>query len=315
MTARWLDIAWADEGVCEIAGPGAELKIVQYFREAGRPEITSNETPWCAAFVAACLSQAGIAPTLPSAERLLARAYLKVGTPIDKPRSGCIAVLMRGDPSGYTGRVGFVVGEAETHIALLGGNQANAVNVRHFPKGHVLGYRWPETVTAAQLDKAVSRITAGARQQQVDATIATGSQVIPSPPVIDPHALVGKGVLLQGTVEGAIGFMNFLSMRWPYLMGGVALYYVGRMVWTSGLIRAWRAEDASTGATTSWTIPISAVSRAWSGILMLYRRTGVRRSRGLSGDALTQWRDRTRKSHVRLFKSPSRTPSVLILRV
>lgn len=244
---KWLDIAWADQGVHEIAGSEAEPKIIAYFRDAGRADITSDEVPWCAGFVGACLSRAGVPPTLPPGERLLARSYLKVGVPIDRPSVGCIAVLTRdNDPA--KGHVGFVVGETDTHIALLGGNQSNAVNVRHRLKGDVIGYRWPVAVTPQDLDASGSRIASGASSARRDAAKAGGSQVVPPPPEISPEALVGKGTAFQGTVEGAIGFINFLSHRWPYLMAGVTLYYVGRIVWTSGWLRRWRAEDASTGA-------------------------------------------------------------------
>jgi len=245
-----MQIAWADEGVREIAGPTAEPAILKFFRDAGRADVTSDEVAWCGAWMASCLSRASISiAEIPKAERLLARSYLKIGTAIAEPRAGCIAVLTRGDPTAYTGHVGFVVGSTETHVALLGGNQANAVNVRHFPKSQVLGYRWPAPeLKPKDLDAAGSRIAAGAKTQAGDATKAGGAQVVPPPPELSPEAIVGKGTALQGTVESAISFLNFVAHRWPYLMAGVTIYYVGRIVWTSGWLRRWRAEDASTGA-------------------------------------------------------------------
>lgn len=245
---RWMDIAWADQGVHELAGPEAEPRILQFFRDAGRTDITSDEIAWCAAWGASCFARAGVSlAAIPKKERLLARSYLKIGTPIDVPRVGCIAVLTRGDPTAYTGHVGFVVGETETHIALLGGNQANAVNVRHFPKSQVLGYRWPVAVAPTDLDKAGSRITVAAKTQAVDAGKAGGAQVVPSPPEIDPTAWVAKGKMWQGAIEEGIGLVNFAAHKWPWLMLFVSVYYLARIAWASGWIRGWRAEDASTG--------------------------------------------------------------------
>jgi len=245
---RWLEIAWEDQGVHEIAGPEAEPKILQFFRDAGRDDITSDEVAWCAAWTGSCLSRAGVSlAAIPKSERLLARSYLSIGTPIDAPRIGCIAVLTRGDPTSGFGHVGFVVGITDTHIALLGGNQSNAVSVRHFPRSQVLGYRWPVAVTPADLDTSGSRITTTAQAQKRDAAKAGGAQILPQPPDIDPSAWVAKGSAWQSTIESAIGFFNFVAHRWPWLMLFISAYYLGRIAWSSGWIRSWRAEDASTG--------------------------------------------------------------------
>ena len=56
----WMPFAWADLGQHEIAGEGTNPRIAEYFRLSGHPEITDDETAWCAAFVGACLEQSGI---------------------------------------------------------------------------------------------------------------------------------------------------------------------------------------------------------------------------------------------------------------
>jgi lysozyme family protein len=70
---------------------------------------------------------------------------LRWGTPIANGRYGAIAVLSRGaDPA--AGHVGFLLGETDTEIALLGGNQSDAVTVVTYPKARLLGFRWPDEV-------------------------------------------------------------------------------------------------------------------------------------------------------------------------
>jgi uncharacterized protein (TIGR02594 family) len=135
---RWLDHAWADLGVAEIAGTRDNTRVVRYYADVGHPEVSNDEVAWCAAFLGACLERAGIGST----RSLLARSYLDWGAPADEPRYGAVAVLNRGsDPS--LGHVGFLVGETASDIILLGGNQGDAVSVQAFPRSRLLGYRWP----------------------------------------------------------------------------------------------------------------------------------------------------------------------------
>ena len=134
----WLQAAWAEFGVREVAGADDATAVLQYFREAGHGEIVHDATPWCAAFTGAMLKRAGIQGT----GSLLARSYLAWGEGIDEARSGAVVVLSRGDdPS--AGHVGLFVGAAGHRVFLLGGNQGDAVSVEGFDAGRVLGYRWP----------------------------------------------------------------------------------------------------------------------------------------------------------------------------
>ena len=51
-----------------------------------------------------------------------------------------------GDPS--LGHVGFLLGEDDDHVFLLGGNQGDAVTVVAFPKARIVGLRWPAETAA-----------------------------------------------------------------------------------------------------------------------------------------------------------------------
>lgn len=132
----WLAIAHGELGVHEITGPQHNQRVVAYFDAIGHPEVKDDETPWCAAFVGACLERAGI----PSTKSAWARDYLKWGVGTTSPRPGTIVVLDRGN--GY-GHVGFFVRRDRDHVWLLGGNQSDQVNITSFPISRVLGYRNP----------------------------------------------------------------------------------------------------------------------------------------------------------------------------
>lgn len=135
----WLDYAWPEMGTREVSGAGSNARIAGFFKDAGHPEIASDDVAWCAAFVGACLVRAGSRGT----GSLLARSYLAWGQPLDAFRLGAIAVLSRGsDPN--AGHVGFLVGETRDGIRLLGGNQNNAVTIEEFPKSRLLGLRWSD---------------------------------------------------------------------------------------------------------------------------------------------------------------------------
>jgi uncharacterized protein (TIGR02594 family) len=135
----WLAAAWRELGQKEIAGGADNARIVGYFREAGHAAIKDDETAWCAAFLGAMLERVGRRST----RSLRARSYVTWGTGIETPRLGAVAVLTRGsDPA--LGHVGFVVGETDDALYLLGGNQSNAVTVQAFSRSRLLALRWPD---------------------------------------------------------------------------------------------------------------------------------------------------------------------------
>lgn len=253
---RWMEVAWGELGVAEVSGAGANPRILAFFSEAGHPEIASDEVHWCAAALAYCLSKGGVSlAAVPKHDRLRARAYAAIGTHIDYPRVGAIAILRRGnDPA--AGHCGIVSGWTETHIKLLSGNVANAFTDTLFPRHDVIALRWPQAVTAAELDAAGSRITAAAGQQGRDgikaaAVPAAGSVALPTEmPLGGLEAVAGKAASLQGTVETLAQFVAFAGRCWPLLAILLAGYWVARMIWQAMLIRQWRVEDGSTGAHT-----------------------------------------------------------------
>lgn len=144
---KWLTIASGYLGEREIAGARHNPRIVEWFARVGHGWVRDDETPWCAAFVGACLLEAGY----PSTGKLNARSYLDYGEALDKPQRGCIAVFSRGDDAGWQGHVGFFLRDLGDQIEILSGNDRNSVAVGTYLKKRLLGYRWP---TKAALPKA-----------------------------------------------------------------------------------------------------------------------------------------------------------------
>jgi uncharacterized protein (TIGR02594 family) len=147
---KWMKIARAELGVKEVAGPAHNPAVLGYFRDAGFPEIDDDETAWCAGFANAMIERAGYN----GSKSLAARSFLTWGKEVTKPYPGCLVVFWRVSPRSWQGHIAFYVGETKTHVKVLGGNQANAVNITEYPKSQVLGYRKPGTPANSRIMKA-----------------------------------------------------------------------------------------------------------------------------------------------------------------
>lgn len=138
----WLDIARAEIGTREIPGPKHSSKIMGWIAEVGARAlgipVNDDETPWCGTFMAMCMRRAGLGSP-PIAVR--ASAWGKWGRELINPRLGCVLVFQREGG----GHVGLYVGEDDKFFHVLGGNQANSVNVMKLAKSRLVrgGMRWP----------------------------------------------------------------------------------------------------------------------------------------------------------------------------
>lgn len=63
MALRWLDEARKYLGLKEMKGPKHAQAILDMWKAIKRGGIKDDETPWCAAFVGACLERVGILST------------------------------------------------------------------------------------------------------------------------------------------------------------------------------------------------------------------------------------------------------------
>ena len=142
----WLTIALDErkKGVAEIPGPGANPRIVEYLKTTTLPPVAaeSDETHWCSAFVNWCFEQCGIKGIGSPA----AQSWLGFGDGMAIPRKGCVVVFNR-PPDPFSGHVAFYIGDAPGKhggdIAVLGGNQGDAITIATYPRKRLLGFRWP----------------------------------------------------------------------------------------------------------------------------------------------------------------------------
>lgn len=135
---KWILEAQKYIGEKEIPGAKHNPVIVDMWKAIKRGGIKDDETPWCAAFVGACLERVGIESTRFES----AKSYLAWGTKLNAPVEGCIVVFDR-DGGGH---VGFVVGVTRMgDLLVLGGNQGDMVKVAKFPRSRAqaANYRWP----------------------------------------------------------------------------------------------------------------------------------------------------------------------------
>jgi uncharacterized protein (TIGR02594 family) len=111
---------------------------VQDYLKTGGVNLDPATTAWCAAFVNATLAKSGQQGTGSN----MARSFLDWGQGVDQPQPGDIGVLPRGDANGPYGHVGFVKGlNPDGTVALLAGNQGDAVSVQNYPADQFLGFR------------------------------------------------------------------------------------------------------------------------------------------------------------------------------
>ena len=125
--------AWANRS----GGHRGQCAHRRLFRDAGHSPVVDDETAWCAAFAGAMLSGRGSAQP-----DLCGRDLISTGVIRSRRGVGSRGVLSRG-ANAALGHVGFVVGEADGGIMLLGGNQGNAVTVPVFARSRLLGCGWP----------------------------------------------------------------------------------------------------------------------------------------------------------------------------
>ena len=123
-------------GTREIPGKKNNSLIVGWTQSVLR-WAKNDEIPWCSTFMNAMADEAG----LQKSGKANARSWLKVGEAVQNPVVGDIVVFWRESPKSWKGHVAIYLGESDTHIMCLGGNQGNAVSVANYPKERLLEYR------------------------------------------------------------------------------------------------------------------------------------------------------------------------------
>lgn len=144
---RPLDIALKEYGNEAWPYRATNPEVEKYFDDTGYTFIDEDETPWCSAFMNWVLKQSNFS----TPNSLMARSFLKVGVPKEKPELGDLVIFWRISKDGPYGHVGFYIRETEKMIYVLGGNQDSRVCIKPFEKTKVLGYRQLEYTSAPVL--------------------------------------------------------------------------------------------------------------------------------------------------------------------
>ncbi|MCA6079119.1 TIGR02594 family protein [Fulvivirga sedimenti] len=144
-----LNIATAEIGVKEISGPKANPRILQYAKDLGVNNYTSDEAAWCSLF----MNWVALKSNLERSNKLSARSWLNVGIPISNPEPGDIVIFWRESRDSWKGHVGIFTGFStdNTRVYCLGGNQGNQVSITAKPISRVLGYRRLRNVQPLEL--------------------------------------------------------------------------------------------------------------------------------------------------------------------
>jgi len=148
----WVAIALKElkRGVREIHGARHNPRILEYMHATRWGKwVTTDETPWCAGFMAWLMVQAGFEDQIPD-HALGALSWLEFGVSVHKPILGAIAVKERRSRKGKVigGHVGLVLGrdKKRKRLWILGGNQDDMLCVKSYPEWVWKDYRYPKGV-------------------------------------------------------------------------------------------------------------------------------------------------------------------------
>lgn len=112
-------------------------KYMPIYAESCGVNVPPNSN-WCGLFCGYLLFELG--RKLPPKPQV-ARSYLQVGTLVDKPILGDLAIFWRVARNDWRGHVSIFVREDESGIYCLGGNQQGKVQITKYNKNKLLGYR------------------------------------------------------------------------------------------------------------------------------------------------------------------------------
>lgn len=125
-------------GTIETPGAADNPVILDWAKEAGLSKAYSSDAvPWCGLFMALIAKRAGKdAPAKP----LWARSWSRFGIASPQAALGDVLVFARAKGGGH---VGLYIGEDETALHVLGGNQADAVSIVRIAKSRCIAIRRP----------------------------------------------------------------------------------------------------------------------------------------------------------------------------
>jgi uncharacterized protein (TIGR02594 family) len=143
-----LSVARAFVGIKETPGPVSTSVILQWARDIQSPSwYHDDDQAWCAVWAnRLCLAmQFALSAPPQSFDLLRAASFETWGQRLLTPTLGCFMTFKR--PEGN--HVGLYLGETDTLLRVLGGNQSNAVSYAWIKKDRLTSMRWPSSVPLA----------------------------------------------------------------------------------------------------------------------------------------------------------------------
>lgn len=134
----WMDLALTHKGKHEI--PGTRLNnefIVDLFKHTTY-KTTTDETPWCAAFVCAMLERSGYKSTRSAA----AKSYDKYGIKSELKYAAIVTIKYKSSGRRHVTLCERVSRDG-VHFYGYGGNQANMVKTSKYRIDEIVAVRWP----------------------------------------------------------------------------------------------------------------------------------------------------------------------------
>lgn len=252
----WLDVMRERLGTKEVAGKKHNPAIVSMFADVGHPEVTDDETAWCAAATGSALKACNL-PIPPKNVNLMARSYCTYGVKT-APKPGAIAIWPRGN-SAWQGHVNIVESVTDDgKVICIGGNQSNAVTrTKPLDPATALDFRWPVVPTVPELRKSGStEIKKGDRVQNVGTLfaflgpiIAATKELLAPITAVPQFSDIKEGLTFWQTVLGGANAVARIVLENPWLTGSVFGGLV--LAWIGHTIKAARVAKAAAGVPLS----------------------------------------------------------------
>jgi uncharacterized protein (TIGR02594 family) len=161
---QWYQLATQEIGTRE-EGDNSGAAIARYRRLA---QCGADHDPWCAIFTNAMFALCN--PAVPGTKSASSQSFRSNANfvKLDGPAAGAVVVFWRISPNSGKGHVGFYRGETAESIYVLGGNEADMVQIAPMSKRQLLGYWWPAAMPLPAIGKVV--VPPGTPRQQTKVT-------------------------------------------------------------------------------------------------------------------------------------------------
>jgi len=148
---QWYELATKEIGTREEGNNSGEA-IARYRRLA---QAGQDHDPWCAIFANAMLALC--TPPVPGTKSASSQSFRSDShfVKLNGPSLGAVVVFWRKSPNSGLGHVGFYRGETAESIYVLGGNEADMVQIAPMSKGQLIGYWWPAAMPLPAISKVV----------------------------------------------------------------------------------------------------------------------------------------------------------------